>query len=259
MRPLETLRADTPHGELVLQLRGGARPGAALFLAGSILMDSDLAASERELARRGLAALEEARQSDGAPGGEARESGDGPGEAMGGAPRRARGCSVLVAGLGLGLTLEELLSLRGVGRIEVVEIFAPLVDWNRGPLAPLNGRALADPRVGVRVGDLREFLEADLRGAARYDLLLLDIDNGPTWLSLAGNSWLYEREGLERLRAHTAPRGVIAFWATEASAPFEDVLRRTAWGAWRRETIRCPLGDGQRVLEYTLYLLRLRA
>jgi len=224
----------------VLQLRRDP-PGASLILAGAFLMDSDLAASERELARRGLDALQAVRGARGAQ------------------------CVVLVAGLGLGLTLRELLTLPGVGRVDVVEIFGPLVAWNRGPLAALNGRALDDPRVSVRIEDLRAFLRAGARepdaggpAARRYDLLLLDIDNGPTWLSLGENAWLYTAEGLEALRARATPRGVIAFWATEGSPAFEHVLAQATWAEWRRNEIRCPVGDGQRILEYVLYLLILR-
>jgi spermidine synthase len=217
MEPQETrtLRAETPHGELALQLRGGARPGAALILDGAFLMDSDAAESERQLARRGLAAWKARRT--GAP-----RISRGPAEA---------GCRVLVAGLGLGLSLRALLAEPGVARVTVVECFPEVVAWNRRELAVLNGGALADPRVAVHLGDLRGYLEAPARrDGERFDLLLLDIDNGPTWLSLPANAWLYGPEGFARLAAVTAPGGLAAYWATE---PAEEFERRLAGGSGR--------------------------
>ena len=117
-----TLRSETPWGELALQLRGGPRGGAALILDGAFLMDSDAAESERRLARRGLEVW-------------AATSGGAASAEQG---RHSAPCRVLVAGLGLGLTLRALLADPRVGRVEVVELLAPLVAWNRGALAGLN-------------------------------------------------------------------------------------------------------------------------
>ncbi|MBM3317076.1 MAG: spermidine synthase [Candidatus Eisenbacteria bacterium] len=227
--PGSVLRAETPHGRLVLHLRGGARPGATLILGGTILMDSDVAASEELLARESLAARR--------------------------GPRAARRVRALVAGLGLGITLRELLRERRVASVLVVELFAALVDWNRGPLAALNGGALADQRVTCRVGDVRGLLESPPgEEQAPFDLLLFDIDNGPTWLSVPANAWLYSAAGLRRVAAWSAPGGVAAFWATEPSAGFEGELARLGL-PWRSERVDWVEPASGRLLDYYLYLV----
>jgi hypothetical protein len=285
-QPEKVYREETVHGDLVLKIHHGTRPHASLVLEGTFLMDSDVAESERELAWRGLAFLEEIRKGAapdgvGAPSGPGTSGGlaalgrseasGGPGasgDARTAGPRPpVSGHRVLVAGLGLGITLKALLESPAVGAVDVVEILPPVVAWNRGPLAILNGGALEDPRVQVFEADLEDFLlageGAGCVGPGRtrepvYDLLLLDIDNGPTWLSLERNAWLYGKRGLEHLRRHTAIPGVIALWATEASADFEEVLEGVTWATWRREGVPCHV-EGERSLEYFLYLLARRS
>jgi spermidine synthase len=227
-----TFRSATPAGELVLRIRAGAAPSAALILEGMFLMDSGSAESERALAREGCAALRRVR-------------GKIPG-----------GARVLVGGLGLGITLRELLAQSGVARAEVVEIFEALVGWNRGPLVSLNGGALADPRVECRVGDLRSVL-ADA-AAGPFDLLLLDVDNGPTWLALPSNRWLYSRAGREAMRARMALPGVAAFWATERAPEFEAELADLAWGEWSWASVTTPVRLGEPPLVCAIYLLVVR-
>jgi spermidine synthase len=108
--------------------------------------------------------------------------------------------------------------------------------------------------VSCFVGDLREYL---MRGAdaGAFDLLLLDVDNGPTWLALPSNAWLYAREGLEALRIRMAPAGVAAFWATERAPDFEAQLADLSWGAWSYASVRTPVRPGEPPLECYIYLL----
>ncbi|MBP6875978.1 MAG: spermine/spermidine synthase [Candidatus Eisenbacteria bacterium] len=228
----QTYRSMTPHGELVLTIERGDRTRAALMLEGTFLMDSRVAEGEVELARRAFAFRSEQAGS-----------------------RKERGLRVLVGGLGLGITLAAVLKMPGVGRVDVVEIFSAVVEWNRAPLAPFNRNALADARVRVYEMDLRRFLLAREEGEERYDLLLLDIDNGPTWLSLPDNRWLYEKEGIAALRARAETGGVIAFWATERSKEFERALESEKWAETRREAVHIPL-DAHRSFEDILYLVR---
>ena len=227
----QTYRASTSAGELVLQVRGTTPPSASLILEGMFLIDSDSAESERELARLGLEALQRAR---------------GRGRAASGDVR------VVVGGLGLGITLRALLDAMGEGGVTVVEVFDPVVAWNRGPLVALNGDALRDPRVSCFVGDLREYVT---QGSDAIDLFLLDIDNGPTWLALPSNAWLYSRVGLEALHARLAPAGVAAFWATERAPDFEARLADLPWGAWSYASVRTPVRPGEPPLECCVYFV----
>ncbi len=240
-----SFREMTPWGELVLRIDHGPPLAATLILEGTFLMESLASASERALGRLGVQAVRANRA------------------ALTAAPD-VGGLRVLVGGLGLGITLREVLALPGVQAVQVVEIFSAVIAWNRDVLTSLNGDALRDPRVACFAGDLRAFLEGtgQARDGRPFDLLLLDIDNGPTWLSLPANAWLYTPEGLEVLHSWMTPAGVAAVWASERSPAFEETLAGVRWGEWRMEivpTVVEGVGDGpRRALEYYLYTLSRR-
>lgn len=127
---------------------------------------------------------------------------------------------ILVGGLGAGHTLRAALDLPGVEEVVVVEIGAKVVEWNRRYFAAVNGNAVNDPRVTVKIGDLAEELEAD----AAYDLLLLDVDNGPGWLAAPANAGLYSMTGVQRCRAALRNGGVLAIWCPQHNPALATVL-----------------------------------
>ncbi len=134
----------------------------------------------------------------------------------------ARNLAVLVGGLGAGHTLRAALDLPGVTAVTVAEIGAKVALWNRKYFAKVNGGAVDDPRVTVRVADLAEVLAA---ADAQYDLLLLDVDNGPGWRAAPGNADLYERSGVEACRRALRPGGVLAVWSPQPNPRFLTTLR----------------------------------
>lgn len=137
---------------------------------------------------------------------------------------------VLVGGLGMGFTLAATLRVLAPGaHVEVAELLPAVVAWNRGPLAPLAGRPLEDPRVGVRECDVA----AAYGEAPAWDAILLDVDNGPDGLSREGNDALYSLDGLRR--AHRALRhgGVLGVWSV---APDDAFTRRFAQAGFSVET-----------------------
>ena len=85
--------------------------------------------------------------------------------------------AVVVAGLGLGYTMHEVLADSRVERCVVVELEEALVGWMRDGTVPHGPAMLADERVTVVVADIAAAV-AEARPAS-YDLLLLDVDNGP--------------------------------------------------------------------------------
>ena len=137
--------------------------------------------------------------------------------------RPAAGLTVLVGGLGAGHTLRAALDLDRVERIVVAEIGAKVVEWNRRYFAEINGGAVDDPRVEVRVQDLADILaDAD----QEYDLLLLDVDNGPGWLAAEGNEALYDEGGVRACLKAMRPGGVCAVWSPQANPRFRETLQR---------------------------------
>lgn len=156
-------------------------------------------------------------------------------------PRR-----LLVGGLGVGFSLVEAVAEAGLAAIDVVEIEPDLVAWHRTHLRPVTGEALADPRVRVLVADLRDHLAAVGEGGpgGRYDVVCLDVDNGPDWTVFEGNAELYAAAGLEQALAALTPGGVLAVWSAHPSQPFEELLRERLSDV-RVETVDVHLDRGE--------------
>lgn len=147
------------------------------------------------------------------------------------APLRERsGARVLVGGLGMGFTLRAALDALGPdAEVVVSELLPVLVEWNRGPLGPLAGAPLDDPRTTLAVGDL----VALLRGTRprSFDAILLDVDNGPDAFTVATNAWLYGPAGLSSMRAALRPGGVLVVWSAFQSPRFLRALRSAGFEA----------------------------
>ena len=184
-------RESTPNGELQLQRRGD--DVYEIIYNGVFLMASYNQPSARALARLALARL----------------------------PASQTHLRVLVGGLGMGYTLAEALADPRVDRADVVEIEPLIVRWNREFLGDLAGHPLNDPRTHLHETDLAAFL---LDTQARYDALLLDVDNGPGWLAIDSNEQLYDRAGLQRLKSHLVAGGILAIWSADTAPRFVERL-----------------------------------
>jgi spermidine synthase len=114
---------------------------------------------------------------------------------------------MLIGGLGVGFSLAAALDHPGVGEVQVLEREPAVLRWNRGPLAPMNGDALRDPRVRTHEGDVVHWLAH--APASAFDAICLDVDNGPEWLVSPGNAWLYSDDGLRTAGHVLSPGGVL--------------------------------------------------
>lgn len=190
MIPWEAIdRATTPDGtELSLHRRGHEwviRDG------GQDLMSNRMHGSEEEMARRARATRPGAR--------------------------------VLVGGLGMGYTLRAALdALPRGGTCVVGELSEAVVAWNRGPLGELAGHPLQDPRVTLALGDIADTL---WQATTPWDVVLLDVDNGPDPLTQTGNDSLYDLTGLFRTLHALRPGGVLAVWSAYDSPAFAKRMR----------------------------------
>ena len=130
---------------------------------------------------------------------------------------------ILVGGLGMGYTLRATLDLLPpTGSVIVGELTPAVVAWNRGPLGPLAGHPLDDPRVSLDVGDVANLIR---RSDGRFDAILLDVDNGPDALTQRTNGWLYSAAGLAAARRALRRPGALAVWSVGGEPPFADRLR----------------------------------
>ena len=149
-------------------------------------------------------------------------------------PRR-----LLIGGLGVGFSLVEAVADPRLTAVDVVEIEPTLVGWHAGSLRALSESALDDPRVSVRVEDLREQFG---RTGPAYDVICLDVDNGPDWTVSDSNTELYGDTGTQALLNRLAPGGVLAVWSAHAVPSYEDRLRRLAVDL-EVLTVEVPRGD----------------
>jgi spermidine synthase len=144
-------------------------------------------------------------------------------------PKPPRDACVLVGGLGMGYTAAATLALMPRrGRVVVAEIIPEIVEWNRGPLGPLAGHPLDDPRTELVLGDVADVIRAS---ESRFDAILLDVDNSVDSFSLPHNAWLYTTAGLEAARRALRPGGALAIWSVGTDATFERMLRKHGFTA----------------------------
>src|SRR4051794_33172141 len=149
--------------------------------------------------------------------------------------------SVLIGGLGMGFTLRAALdALTAEATVVVAELVPAVVEWNRGPLAPLAGEPLRDARVTVQIGDVADVLRAAHEG---FDAVLPDVDNGRDAFTSAANARLYGDDGLATAREALKPGGVLAVWSAWEQRRFEQRLRYAGF-AVRVERVRARLEKG---------------
>ncbi len=140
--------------------------------------------------------------------------------------RRARALEqprVLVGGLGMGFTVRAVLDLLSPGAVvTVAELVPAVIEWNRAPLAALAGHPLRDARVRLRAEDVGFTLRAH---PGCFDVVLLDVDNGPAAFTTAENAGLYDNRGVAAAFAALRPGGTLAVWSAWGDRKFEQRLR----------------------------------
>lgn len=157
---------------------------------------------------------------------------------------------VLVGGLGLGFTLKSLLAKGGPSaRVQVAELIPQIVDWNRSFLAHLNGTLLDDPRVEVLLRDVWTVIAG--AEPARYDALVLDIDNGPTAMVQKQNARLYSLKGLQQIASVLKPNGRAFFWSARPDPAF---ALRLARGGFKVQVVPAPLYPGAKRCAVSIYV-----
>ena len=220
-------RVITPRGELQLQQWSGSdeknHPVYEIIFNGVFLMASYNELSEKELAYLAIEPLESKRQD----------------------------IRVLVGGLGIGYTLRATLDCNGVQAVDVVEIEEYIISWAKGLFGELNNYACSDPRVHIIKMDLGEYI---LKTEKTYDLIILDVDNGPTWLTLESNQRLYQKPALFKIKDMLSNGGVFVVWAAQKCAAFQKRLEE-GFGPTEMITVNDTDRSG-RSTDYFIYRTR---
>ncbi len=224
-QPPETIAvASTPRGEIALRERTATDGSVVheLIVAGVFAMDSVDTSTEIALAERSLEGVD--------------------------APDR-----VLVGGLGLGFTSWQVLKDSRVREVHVAEIEEDLVQWARLGLTPTLGVLARHPRVTLHARDVAAVLAGDVEEApGSWDLVLLDVDNGPSFLVHEGNERLYSAEALRQALSVVAKGGTLAVWAAQREPGLLTTLGELA----PTEEVVLSVEREGRTLEYALYLAR---
>lgn len=191
----EVARAESERGEIVLRERLPLDSAAdetantavvlELRVNGIFVMDTAEISSEKGLATAALNQVEDPR-------------------------------SVVVGGLGLGFTMHEVLADSRVEKLVVVEIEDALVQWMRDGTIPYGPSYLADARLTVMTADIRVAIAE--AATAAYDLVLLDVDNGPGSLVYDDNAAIYQRGFLIQTRECLRPGGALVIWSAAESS-----------------------------------------
>ncbi len=183
----------TEIGAISLRRRRDLRLGQDVLeikLGEEFLMTSAFTASEVALARLGVAACN--------------------GAAL----------DVVVGGLGLGYTAQEVLAADRVRRLDVVEYLQPVIDWHESGLLPLGPVLTGDPRCRLIRGDFFALTTSSegydpATPGRRYDAILVDIDHSPEALLDARSTSFYRPEGLRDVLRHLRPGGIFGLWSNE--------------------------------------------
>ena len=217
----EIARAENERGELVLRRRTTDAGADVLELRanGVFVMDTLETSSEIELAAVALELVPDPRD-------------------------------VVVGGLGLGFTLQRVLADTRVERVTVVEVEEPLIGWMRDGTVPQGPALLADRRVQIVNADI---VMAVAEARRTYDLVLLDVDNGPGYLVHDDNAGLYSTAMLGRIRGLLNPGGVLVVWAADAAPALLQTLTEVFGVAEERA---CDVLLQDRPEQYYLYVAR---
>jgi spermidine synthase len=224
----------TPIGALSLRRRRELTLGIDIFeikLGDEHLMSSLFTDSEIALARLGLKAL--------------------PGSRL----------DVVVGGLGLGYTAQEVLDHDSVASLLVVEMLEAVIEWHKDGLVPLGPKLLGDPRCSWVQADFfalaasESGFDREVPGR-RFHAILVDIDHSPDALLDERSSGFYRPDGLSQVEAHLHPGGVFGLWSNDKpDSAFTDRLTGVFAEAWAEPvTFENPLQ--QRPFTQTVYLAR---
>lgn len=181
----------------VLELRQRGERDFLITVSGLVLMNSSLHRSEVALGELACGHLKGAE-----------------------APR------VLVGGLGMAFTLRAVLDqLPASASVVVAELNPVVLEWCRGPLAPLTGAAAGDPRVTVEISDVAQVIRKSAMARERFDAVVLDLYTGPHAKSHKVEDPLYGSIAIEMTKAALKPGGVFAVWGENYDQGFDKRLR----------------------------------
>ncbi len=215
--------ASVTTKEGVLELRQRGEKDFLITIGPQVLMNSLSSRSEVVLGQLGCERLKESR-----------------------APR------VLLAGLGMGITLRGALdTLPPDAVVEVAELNPVVAEWCRGPLAPLTNGAILDPRVRLSIGDVMARVRLAAAGdEERYHAIVLDLYRGPHPRTDKTGDPFYGSRAIASMKNALHPGGTLAVWGEQYDEEYVQRLEKAGFAV----TVKRP---GRGGLKMAVFLARL--
>ena len=154
---------------------------------------------------------------------------------------------ILIGGLGLGYTVAAISEKLGErGAITVAEFSPAVIAWFHTHIRPS-----VLPAIPANLEIVEAEVLTHLWEQPRYDLIVLDIDNGPEPFTREGNAGLYQRDGLRVLRDRVRSGGAVLLWSGFEAPDFEATARDIGFVVARR----CISNGPRPELDHHIYAL----
>lgn len=153
---------------------------------------------------------------------------------------------VLIGGLGVGFTLEAAVRKRKVSKVDVVEIEPVIIEWNEKYFSKLNRKAVFNKKVNVINDDFKAYIN---KTGEDYDIICVDVDNGPDWVVLESNKDLYKASTLTRLHEILKKGGVLSIWSAEKSSSLFNSMKKVFGNIFVKEVAQSVPG-GREITSY---------
>jgi spermidine synthase len=123
------------------------------------------------------------------------------------------------------------------------------VEWNRGPLGEFSNFPVNDARTQIELTDVCVLIKDN---PATYDVIALDVDNGPEGYSSESNNWLYSPEGIGYARERLNDGGALAYWSATPDPHFAKKLRTCGL----KVSVKYVYAHGNKGTKHTIWLAR---
>ena len=156
--------------------------------------------------------------------------------------------NILIGGLGMGYSVKEACKYRKeLKEIHVVEIEPQIIKWNKELLSDLNGKYLTDERVSVINDDFYQYVYST---NVNYNIVCMDIDNGPMMLSSENNIKVYSLDFFRQVKKILMDEALFVIWSCNEDSTLLSNLRKVFPNCWVEEVMENHQGTD---IAYYLY------
>ncbi len=132
---------------------------------------------------------------------------------------------ILIGGLGLGFTLAAFIKEFGNdAEISIVEKSPDIIHWYNTYTKRNSLGDLDDSQIHFICADISQYNPEKL-----FDIIALDVDNGPEAICGVKNETLYDRAGLVRIYNQLSPEGTLLLWSAFDSESYVEDAKQSGF------------------------------